>query len=256
MTIDFRVFESKKYTFFIEDELVSICLDRKGEDMFYSFEIDKTTDTPRNKARRIVERKYLRHFLIALSVFIGLILLAALFLPSFSEQKDLTQSEQRLLREGKETIGKISLDRGSSSNVVHYQFIGGSSIINGTLDADQLIQLCPMPVLNGDEFVVVYVPSKPEINSVYINRPTEAQIEKFKERAVGKYLELHAGFDEALARCYVNSAYTLAGLDGIADFFFQNTHPSVNEKHNSVSFEKLIHELPFQKKVEHDCWTK
>ena len=60
VTIDFKVFDSKTYTFFIDDELCNIRLERRGSKMFFFFEIDQKTDTPRNRKRKILEHRYLR----------------------------------------------------------------------------------------------------------------------------------------------------------------------------------------------------
>ena len=253
MTIDFRVFESKKYTFFIEDELVRVCLERKGDEMYYTFEIDKTADTPRNRARRIVERKYLKQFLVALGIFVALVLFAALVLPSFSEKSDLSRAEELLIKEGRESVARISNNYPEGSPTLQYQFIRENDIITGTVSKDDLAQLSPMPVIGGDEFVVVYVPSKPDIHSVYFNRPTEKQLARFKARALEKLLSLHPGTDTVEAGCFIETAYLLSGLDGLADFFFQDMSPAINPEHNAASFEKLTQSLPFRKKVETDC---
>ena len=253
VTIDFRVFESKKYTFFIEDELVRVCLERKGDEMYYTFEIDKTADTPRNRARRIIERKYLRQFLVALSVFVGLVLFAALVLPSFSEKSELSRAEELLVKEGKETIARITGSPEENSSVLKYQFIQGNDIITGQLDRAEIAKLSPMPVINGDELVVLYVPSKPEINTLYLNRPTEKQISRFMERAVEKHLKLHPDAAPEEVSCIVGVAFLLGGLDGLADFFYQDLNPAMNPAHNSSSFGKLTSSLPFRKKVEKDC---
>ena len=58
MTVDFKVLDSKVYSFFVNDELCEIHLTRKGEKMFYEFQINKDADTPRNRARKKMEKKY------------------------------------------------------------------------------------------------------------------------------------------------------------------------------------------------------
>ena len=62
--IDFNVLDSKDYTFFIDHELCHIKLERRGDEMYYFFEIDKKADTPMNRARWAMERKFLRQMLI------------------------------------------------------------------------------------------------------------------------------------------------------------------------------------------------
>ena len=253
VVIDFKVFESKKYTFFIEDELVRVCLQRKGDEMYYTFEIDKTADTPRNRARRIVERKYLRQFLLTLGVLIGLVLFAVLVLPSFSEKTQLSQTERLVLNKGTETVATIVRATSGTDQVLRYQFISGNDIIEGSLNYGEIARWSPMPVQNGDEFVLSYVPARPHLHSIFLNRPTEKQIERFKNRAAAKHLKLHPEENSETARCLVNTAYLLSGLDGIADFFYQDLNPAINPKHNSASFEELTQSLSFRKKAAKAC---
>ena len=54
--VDFNIRDSKDYTFFINDELCAIKLERKKDQMHYHFEIDKHADTPRNRARKKIEK--------------------------------------------------------------------------------------------------------------------------------------------------------------------------------------------------------
>lgn len=254
MAVDFRVFESKKYAFFIEDELVRVCLERKGNEMYYSFEIDRTADTPRNRARKMVERRYSRQFLTALACFIGLVLFAALVLPKFSEKTALTQAEILLLKQGVETTGRIMNFDHLHDKLLKYQFISGNNqVITGSLDVAQLPVLSPMPIIGGDEFVVIYVPSKPHIHTIYLNRPTDKQIIRFEQRAVEKHMRLHPSEDERRVQCFVRSAYALTNLDGLADIFYQDTSPALNPEHNSESYTQLVQSLPFMKKIENDC---
>lgn len=51
VVIDFHVRETKKYTFYINDELFDVHLEQKNGKFAYSFEIDERTRTPRNLRR-------------------------------------------------------------------------------------------------------------------------------------------------------------------------------------------------------------
>ena len=48
--LDFRVLKSKEYSFFIDDELCELTIEKKGDHFFYSFEFNRKADTPLNRA--------------------------------------------------------------------------------------------------------------------------------------------------------------------------------------------------------------
>ena len=55
--IDFEILQSKTYSFFIEDELCELSIERKDDQFFYGFEINKKADTPLNRQRRKIEKQ-------------------------------------------------------------------------------------------------------------------------------------------------------------------------------------------------------
>ena len=58
MFIDFHVMQDKKYSFFINDELCDILIEKQQNKFAYGFEIDRKTNTPRNTNRRKIERSH------------------------------------------------------------------------------------------------------------------------------------------------------------------------------------------------------
>lgn len=76
VVIDFSVWDSKTYTFFIEDELCEIQLDRVKGGFTYDFEVNKTADTPKNKQRKRRERKYLFYSIGLLFLLVLIVLLS------------------------------------------------------------------------------------------------------------------------------------------------------------------------------------
>lgn len=75
LVIDFNVLQDKKYSFFINDELFDIHIERKDDIFSYGIEIDRKADTPRNARRRQRERTHLIQLvgiILALIAFISL----------------------------------------------------------------------------------------------------------------------------------------------------------------------------------------
>lgn len=80
LVIDFHVRDTKKYSFFINDELFDVHVERQNGKFAYSFEIDEHTRTPRNLRRKKVNRSELiKTVALALSVVAALALVFFLF---------------------------------------------------------------------------------------------------------------------------------------------------------------------------------
>jgi hypothetical protein len=258
VTIDFGVLDSKEYTLFIEDELCHIKLERRGSEMYYFFEIDKKADTPRNRARNAMERKFAKQLFIALGFFVAIIAAFVIWNP-FDRGTSPSKAEQLLLKQGRETVGKVLIKPGAAQPEISYQFVANNQghSANANLQSAPLVLLKNgMPLEAGDEFVVRYVPSRPEISRIMFSRPTEQQVKTYLQRAVEKHLKIHPDEAPSIVACMVNVAYQLNGVEGIADFYFQDAQPEANPDHNQNTYLRLTRDLPFQKKVEKDCWGK
>ncbi len=255
-TIDFNVLDSKEYTFFIDNELIRIKLERRGDEMYYFFEIDKKADTPMNRARWAMERKFLRQLVAGLVVFVFLVTGFTLYL-NHHRTPDFSKAEKLLTTQGVETVAKVTVGPGDRQPEITYHFVAK----NQGYSAKPPVQSQPlvllkngMPLESGDEFVVLYVPSNPSVNRIDFERPSKRQIDIYQKRAVQKHLSLNPSQAPSIAECMVKTAFDMEGITGIAKFYFQNMPPSENPTHNENSFFRLVRSLPFQKKVQKDCW--
>jgi hypothetical protein len=79
VVIDFNVLTSKKYSFFIDEELCDVDIEEKEGKFSYGFTIDQITDTPRNRGRRKMNRDQTRQVLVMALVFV-IMISAAVFL--------------------------------------------------------------------------------------------------------------------------------------------------------------------------------
>lgn len=76
VVIDFNITMSKKYSFFINDQLFDLEIEEKDGKFAYGFASDQLADTPYNLARRKAERKQIRIVIFIAIGFLLLILLA------------------------------------------------------------------------------------------------------------------------------------------------------------------------------------
>lgn len=84
VVIDFNVTTSKKYSFFINDQLFDLEIEAKEGKFAYGFRPDQIADTPYNVARRKADRKQIWQVIFFGIGFVLLILLVFYFLFGFN----------------------------------------------------------------------------------------------------------------------------------------------------------------------------
>jgi hypothetical protein len=253
MLIDFGVLDSKTYTFFINDELFELKLDRKGDRFFYTLEIDNRADTPKNRARKKVERRY---WLQTLLVILGLAAIVTVSIFLFKGNK--SNSTDWLAGERAAAYSKVRFEPDPTQSTIQYHFIVESWPYQGkkTVSAQNgwLLDDNSMPLMPGDEFKVEYSPDQPELNQILLDHPSPEQVERYKTRALQRHLELNRDDNRVLVKCMIDIAFEQKGVAGIADFYFQDIATELNPANNRNSYSRLTKDVSFQKKVADECW--
>ncbi|MCF8246286.1 MAG: hypothetical protein K9J37_16080 [Saprospiraceae bacterium] len=254
--IDFKVFDSKEYTFFIEEELVHINLERRDNDMYFSFNIDKKTDTPRNRFRHQLERKHFCQLLIFLGVM-GLLVTGIVMWGKNAKKSETERIEEMLAKGSQETVGRVTIRKlDGNRSEISYQFVAGNQTYTqvSMLQSEPLILLVnPMPLEEGDEFRVRYATRKPHANQMLFSEPMPRQIELYKERAASKHAQLNPNAPPGMTQCFVQTAFEFDSLRSLADIFFQDTKPAYNLEHNLKTYTKLTTNKSFLEKMEANC---
>lgn len=254
--VDFKVFESKIYSFFIEEELVHISLERRGDEMYFSFNIDKKVDTPRNRFRHALERKYFYHSLIFVAV-LGVLVAGILVWGNNAKKTTTERLEEALAKGSKEAVGRVIIkDLGGNRSEISYQFVAGTQTITGQsiMQSELLILLVnPMPLEQGDEFRVRYSTRKPQLNEMLFSEPTPRQIETYKRRAAAKHAKLHPDAPPGMTDCLIKTAFEFDSLRALADVYFQDVKASYNLEHNQETFAKLTSNRAFLSSLQEKC---
>ncbi len=249
--IDYKVLKTTSYSLFVEDELFDLEIERKGDQFFYSLEINEAADTPRNRFRKKQERQHWRKTLL---LFAGLALAVSMLLigmKCWNRNLNPERADQILTEKGIETVARIQVD----NQKYGYFFIASGKTTDIELDLKfpHLLEN-GMPLSEGDEFIVRFVPGKPRIQQIDFSRPTENQLRSYFARAEAKYAQLHPDISQQLLSCLTQAAFELEGVGGLADFVFQETSPEENPTHNRQSFQRLVRGVPFQKLRQEKCW--
>ena len=255
--IDFEVLEDSKYSLFIDDQLCEISIERKGEQFYYGFEINSKADTPRNRQIKKLEKKHMIQSMVFLGSLVLIILVVIFGVTRWSQKNDWEDISFKLKKMGLETNARILMaSEEKTTDFANYFFMvdGKPYSIKTNFPTEKVVVLeNGMPLEPGDEFVVTYVPDNPRLNKIDYNRPTQKQIAIYQQRAIARHLELNPNMDPIDAKCFVNVAFEIKGIGGLADLYFQKASVEENPQHNSNSFGRLVRDIPFQKEIKEHC---
>lgn len=254
--IDFKVLDDKTYTFFIDDQLCEIAIERINGQFYYGFEINKKADTPRNRMRRKIEKRHLRQSLLFLAGAILIISAFTYFMVS-RDGRSTPQDYQYSILQNNGREGKAKIMKVSSSEITYFYVVNGQSYSAETRSSDPSIIVLEngMPMEEGDEFIITYAPNNPNLNKIDYNRPTPAQVERYRQRAISQHLSSHPETDSLRAVCIVDLAFEAKGISGLADIYFQKASPDDNPRNNKNTYGRLVRDIPFQNKMNERCWN-
>ncbi len=243
--VDFKVFQDNSYSFFINEELFEIFIKKKNGRFQYEFEHNVKVDTPNNRIRKKINKRNL--ILGSISMFF--LVFAIGFTIWYGNYKERVQLAEEGIN-GKATA--IIIDD-QDGYYLAYKY-GRANDMHQTLTTKHFkknrITENGMPLENGDEFYIRYVPHNPQNFKIDFKRPTTHQIAKYKQRAINKYLQHFPDKTIAEATCAVELVYIEDKINALADFYFQNFTPKENKKNNINSFQKRIRAIGFKKKIE------
>jgi len=254
--IDFEVLEDAMYSIFIDDQLCEISIDRQGDQFFYGFEVNSKADTPRNRQIKKIEKKHMIQSVAFLGTLVLVILSVIFGVNRWSQRSNWEDISAKLKKIGQETSARVLIEDENKEAYSNYFFmVNGKaySIKTNFPSEKEVILENGMPLEAGDEFVVTYVPNNPQLNKIDYNRPTEKQIETYRERTIAKYSVYHPQTALPYITCLVDVAFELRGISGLADLYFQKATTTENPRHNMDSFGRLTRDLPFQEKVKNKC---
>ena len=253
LQIDFNVVESKTYSFFIEDEFCEIHLERRGEEMYYFFEINKEVNTPFNQARKKRDRKYLNQTLLFFALLICMATIMALGLRAHNRKIARTHLSENIYSDS--TVGWVEIDT-LHAGAISYQYIAGNTPYSSFFfeDPERGDSLPLFPLQSGDEFTVRYHPLRPDLSRIFFSQPTSAQTQKYFNRTLERHLQYHPEEHPGQARCMLELALEMKGINGLADVYFQQEPTISSPIHNRDSYYRLVRDPGFQQALSKRCW--
>jgi len=220
LLIDFNVLEDKTYTFFID-----------------------------------VESRHLKQSLLFLAVLIVLVGTVSYFMIKRDNTSIADYHSVILQNNGEE--GKAQIITVSSSEITYLYMVNGQSYSSETRAVDKSIVVLEngMPMEEGDEFIITYIPNNPNLNKIDYNRPTKNQVERYRSRTIQQHLNFNPQVDSVHTACLVDIALETKGIKGLADIYFQQAAPEDNPRNNKQTYGRLVRAISFQNKVSERCWN-
>jgi hypothetical protein len=269
--VDFSVKETRKYSFFIEDELCEIGLYKEANGRFgYDFVVNKTVDTPRNRIRRVDERRIRKQMAVFISGFLVVVslgVLGFLWLGRWNKTERLTKSSLfsslseenilRLAREGRTDTAQLFAISEDMERKVFYGFTTADRTpVSGTFaapDTGQILLPNGFPLTDHDQFLVTYLPSNPKVHRLDFYQPTRSTITNYIRSAADAEHRAHPEMSDKRSICLALNAAELKGWPSLADFIFQTLSTEQNREHNRDSYLRLVRDAEFARVVAEKC---
>jgi hypothetical protein len=273
--IDFSVKDTKMYSFFIEDELCELILEKKDGVFGYEFRVNKKADTPRNRVRRVKDGQ-MRKYLALMVGGIVLVLTIAVFSLRWYGQKQEAkrmattsivgkyskENMKRLVADGKRTVAKLHLVQAEKpgSQKISYVLLAVDSLMEqgdfAVKNTDPILLPNGFPFSEGDEFDAIYLPSDPQVHRVDFFQPTRSTTTTYLRLATQAEQKFNPAVPPGKNVCHVLTAAENAGWTSLAHFIFQEKTPKENARHNRDSYERLLRESALAKEIQARCWDK
>lgn len=254
ITIDFKVFESKKYKFFVDEKLCEVLIikHKKQDSYRYEFKFDNKTKTDYNVRRNAaIKKSNIKGIIIVIGV--PLLIASIVFGYTFFRKAFL---EYQYNNNYKETWATIRVYTDGNMQKTFYFFRDQN---NESVDSKRIPAIggakTPhgLPLEDGDIFAIKFVDKYTFYHKVDYNQPDEATALKIMRRIAGYHIQHNQGRMQQELLCEIQAAYDLQGMDGLAHILHQMKKPEKNKTYNQDSFLKLKRDSHFQQAVE-KCW--
>lgn len=273
--IDFSVKDSKMYSFFIEDELCEIILEKKNGVFGYEFRVNKKVDTPRNKLRRVEEGKTrvkMGYLVAGVVVVLAIAFFGLRWFGQEQESKRMASTSlfskfskenmRRLAADGKRTVARFHLSQteNTGEQKLTYALLALDSLMEqGELQVektDPIVLPNGFPFSEGDEFEAIYLPSDPQVHRVDFFQPTRKTTTQYLQLATRAEQENHPEHSAEKNVCRVLATAERSGWVSLAQFIFQEKTKAENGRYNAQSYARLLSDPELGKALEERCGNK
>ncbi|MDZ4678856.1 MAG: hypothetical protein SH848_18470 [Saprospiraceae bacterium] len=254
--IDFNVLQASTFSFMIDDDLCEVVLEPAKKGFSYQFFANREKEAERTAQRKLLDRKHLKQTLLFGVGFFLIVLVAAFFMiGQYQENIRKQRALMAPINARAKAIGVVSVEnlRGDTL-VVYYQFSANGQDFSNVAILPTGKTPSGLPVEDGDEFTVFYIEGRPFDNSLKWSMPVTAQIERYRKKVTARHTSLNPNLTPQQVTCQLDIALQLKGLEGWADFYFQEATPEENPLNNNLTYKRLIRDVPFKQAEQKACW--
>lgn len=241
VAIDFQVKDQARYSFFIEEDLCEVRIEKKGDHFQYFFESNLEVDTPLNRKRQQAARRDKRFliFILIASVVLAAVLVS-FTMYTLGKAREKARIELAEDRYGVETEAIILSDKNKNGkHHITFSYQTHNQQRRGKIEiAPESFFPNGMPIESGDVFTAFYHVLRPEVHRVDFSKPTIEQQKRYRERARNQHLQLHRGISPAETDSLLDIAFKKFGAEAWPIFYWQNAEPEENPEYNRVRFEE------------------
>ncbi len=270
--VDFSVKDSKMYSFFIEDELCEVILDKKDGVFGYEFRVNKKADTPRNRDRRVQEgqtRKYMFILAGGIVLLLAMVFFGLRWYGQTQESKRIASTSivskyspanmKRLSMEGKRTVARLHLVHGvkQGEQKISYTLLAIDTLMEqgdfSVAEMDPIILPNGFPFSEGDEFEAIYLPTDPQVHRLDFFQPVRSTIARYIQMATRMEQKTHPYESPGKCACRVLTVAEKAGWPNLAYFIFQEKSPEDDARFNAESYARLLQDPDLVKAIRERC---
>ena len=167
---DTDVLNSSKYSFFLDEELCEVHLDRQGGFFHYSFQINKNIATARNNTRKTMEkgyRKQMYYFFGTLALLVIMGLVAGRYMDARKYKK---HGEE--FRKMADSVTAVTVNTVDNGKTYFYQFSHNGKMITDVLDKARYD--LPKDLKNGAVYKIYYFDNSPMSCWIDFEAPLES----------------------------------------------------------------------------------
>ncbi len=271
--VDFSVKESKSYSFFIEDELCELSIQKEHGFYSYEFTTNRKVDTPLNRLRKAEDRrnlKYVLWFAGGLALIIGGVFWGLHRFDKWQEGKGFMEnsllsaealtSQGLLAAQGKKAVAQLFFDTQRKERKVFYTFTTADSVrTTGQFKVPKegaFILPTGFPLSDSDAFRVTYLPNNPRVHRVEFDAPTGPTITRYLQLAQSMEQQNHPEDSPERSACVVLSAAAKSDWPILAHFIFQGKLPDENTRNNRDTYLRMTRDPDFEAMIKQECWDK
>ena len=247
--VEFKLYESKEFSFFLDEELCKIFVIKEGNAYRYEFSLDMKTETPLNLERKRIERSNVKKSFIGIAVallVVSMIIGGGVLLHKRSLKKKREKN-------GVFAVATMSIYSQPKSFSLIYSF--PTQYSQHVHQVEYYRNPNPMspngfPFYDGDEFYVQYSRFDASNHQIFYDRPTEKQVNEYKNRTKEAHLSIHPDQNDEYCICVLEAAYEIKGLTGLLYFYHQEKSPTRNRRFNIKKYKEFILTEEFKEKTE------